>query len=32
MRRARFESDEVREYVAARGGALRLSIQAILHG
>ncbi len=32
MREARFESGEVREYVAARGGALRVSIQAVLYG
>jgi len=32
MRQARFESEEVREYVLARGGALRVSIQAIMDG
>ena len=32
MRQARFESGEVNEHVAARGGALRLSIRAIPHG
>ncbi len=32
MRHAHFESDELREYVAARGGTLRVSLQAIMHG
>ncbi len=32
MRHARFESEELREYIAARGGALYVSLQAIMHG
>jgi hypothetical protein len=32
MRQARFESPEVRAYVVARGGVLRVSVQAIPHG
>jgi hypothetical protein len=32
MRQAYFESQEVREYIAARGGTLRVSLQAIMHG
>ena len=32
MRKAHFESAKVQEYVAARGGALSVSIQAVMHG
>jgi hypothetical protein len=32
MRTARFESAELRDYVAERGGVLCISLQAIMHG
>jgi hypothetical protein len=32
MRQARFESRELRDYIAARGGALTITVQAIPHG
>ncbi len=32
MRKAHFESPELKEYVTARGGALRVSIQAVMYG
>jgi len=32
MRQARFESRELRDYIAERGGVLTVSVQAIPHG
>lgn len=32
MRSARFDPPELRDYIAARGGVLRVSIQATMHG
>jgi hypothetical protein len=32
MRHAHFESGTLRDRVAARGGTLRVSVQAVLHG